>query len=332
MSVFERIALFIPRFSWPFLMLPLLLPVISWMAEGGREAVRIALVTLMAMSFSLSVFLSPYWLYRILQIRRSRGRVAGIPVRELVSPAVAGWSIVLVAGLIIAAGAFGYIPNIFITRAIEKSRSRAEAQLNRIQAIDGRLTEATITSEKWDEASIMKATGVVPDVRNLAIMHRENLGDLTRNLLYPRAMRVVFCNAYDTIAAASLVRKGKWPAGDPIRLFDSSDRVRELLDLLDRLRYLLVVRQTAYQPPAMTRPGTFASGEYDADVLLFDIQRGRYLAGFKIGAENSFKVESTTIDVEALERDLSVNAENSLKAGLAQHLPAVAKDEEFCRH
>ncbi|MBI2088947.1 MAG: hypothetical protein HYT78_09430 [Deltaproteobacteria bacterium] len=333
MSIFERFALFIPRVSWPFLILALLLPFISWMTQGGKEAARFALVTVVGLVVLLPVFLSPYWIYRIIQVRRSCKRFAGTPVREFVSPALAGWLVVVIAGLIIAAGMYGFIPNVFITRAIEESRSRAEAQLGRIEAIEGKLSGAAIRSEKWNVASITKATGVMPTVKNLAVMHRENLADLTRNLMYPRAMPVVLCNPYDTVAAASFVRKGKWPNRDSFTWFDSSVRVREVLDSLEQLRFLLVIRQTQYKPPVITRPGTFESGEYDADVLLFEIQSGRYLGGFKISAGNSFRIESRgKVDVETLENNLSVNAEQSLRGKLAEHLPNVKRDEQFCGH
>lgn len=333
MSVFERLALFIPRVSWPFLILALLLPVISWMTQGSKEAGKFALVTLVGLAIMLPVFLSPYWVYRIIQVRRSRRRVAGLPVSEWFSPALAGWLVVVVAGLFIAAGMYGFIPNIFIGRAIEESRGLAETQLARIEAIERELSKAAVTSEKWNSASIAKATGTMADAKNLAVIHKENLGDLTRNLMHPRAMPVVLCNPFDTIAAASFVRKGKWPNGDSITFFDSSARARELLESLERLRYLVVIRQTHYKSPAITRPGTFASGEYGADALLFELQSSRYLGGFKISAWNSRRVESAgTIDVEALERDLSGDAERSLMDELAKRLPAVARDEHFCSH
>ena len=332
MSIFERLAVFIPRVSWPFLILALLLPLISWMTQGSKEAAKFALVTLVSLAIILPIFLSPYWVYRIIQVRRSRKRVAGVPVKALVPPALAGWLVVLVAGLVVAAGWFGLIPNIYVRRVLNESRGRAEAQLARIQALDGKRSSTEVTNNPWNEASIMKATGVKPTARNLAVMHRENLGDLTRNFMYPRGMPVVLCNPYDTIAAASLVRKGRWLTGDRLSLFDNSDRVKELLDSLEQLRYLLIIRQDQYKPPVITRPGTFASGEYDADVSLFEIQSGRYLGGFKIGARNSFKIGSTTkIDLEALEYNLSMNAENSLTNQLAEHLPNVARDEQFCR-
>lgn len=332
MSVFERIAIFIPRVSWPFLILALLLPLISWFTQGGREAIQFALVTLLSLAIILPVLLSPYWVYRIVQVRRSRRRFAGIPVHGRIPPAVAGWLVVVVAALVVAAGWFGWIPNIYVTREIEKSRGQAEAQLGCIQAVEGKLGKAAITTEPWNEASVAKVTGIKPSAQNFAVMHRENLGDLTRNLAYPSAMPVVLCNPYNTIAAASLVRKGSWPGGDPITLSNRSEWVRELLDSLERLRYLLVIRKAAYQPPALNVDGTFTAGRYNADALLFEIQGGRFLGGFQIGSTNSFIVRGAKIDVETLERDLSSNAEESLRNHLADHLPAVTKDEQFCRH
>ncbi len=329
MSVLQRIAVFLPRITWPFVLLLLLMPV-PLLSTRGTAAFMEALV-LAAVGFAaFAILFTPYWVYRVLQVRDSRRRVARTPGRALISPGAAALLIIVVAGAVIAGGMFGIIPNPYATRVIEEFRGRTEAKLARMEAIGRAVPRDVVSDAAWDEATVVKLTGVAPTAANIVAFHVENLSDLTRNFRLSRALPILFCGSWDPVIAASLVRNGRWHTGERIGLFDSSDRIREAFQRFDQARYLLVVRAVAYEPPpALDRPGSFTSGHYSGEALLYAIETGRPVGGVRFGARNSREITGTgALTIETLERNLSYNAGQAMVASLGDHLPRVAGDQD----
>ena len=228
----------------------------------------------------------------------------------------------------------GVIPNFAARKVIAAHHERVLAQAARIESLHDIAANAVAKSEPWDDASVQKITGVPVTAANTAAMHIENLENAGRNLKYPRAMPVCFCDPFEITAAVSLARTGKWPGNEKVSFDASTERIEEIFKTMEQLQYVIVVRQSLYDAPTLTSDlGRFSSGAYRADAFLFEISTGRMLGSFDFSAANSTTFETTLTEGqdltnEMLEGNLSSNAASAFQNRLAEFLPTAASAKE----
>jgi hypothetical protein len=95
-----------------------------------------------------------------------------------------------------------------------------------------------------------------------------------------------------------------------------------------RAEYVVVLRTNMEQAAQMVDAKTFESGRYAGDVLLFRLDDGAALGGFRVSAESNDTVEALVdengnpIDVSGrLDSDLGANAFVDIEEKLRTHLP-----------
>lgn len=101
--------------------------------------------------------------------------------------------------------------------------------------------------------------------------------------------------------------------------------VEALLQDCARLRYVLIIRQRAYEPPRLSlATRSFSRGKYEAEVLAFELASGKPLGGYEARATNDERVSLLDGDDHHEQRLLS-NLEGTvfqaLRAGARTAFP-----------
>ena len=151
---------------------------------------------------------------------------------------------------------------------------------------------------------------------NARIVMAEELEDLTR-----------FADTFikpDTpdwlVSSAAAVDRNETPNGGSIL---SPTELANYFTELSSVRYLLVLRTTAYQEPRLTGESIFQTGLYTADALLFEVESHEYLGGFRIRATNAAEVtdHASSDSLTHLVIDLGMEVRRSLDEAVSRRFP-----------
>jgi len=203
----------------------------------------------------------------------------------------------LVAALLtamVAAALALLLPKIPTTRKLLQShRVEAEVQLAAIEVLARGLSAVPKVDPDGPLGETVAAGAFGPlSQENTAVFHTEDLADLSAEA---KELPVRVVDPYRVTTPAALVRRGCWPDGKQLApLFFDYDNVRERLEMLQRLKYMLVVRTLILTEPTMVDDHQYNLGYYSAEVLVFEIPGGRYLGGFTFSTWNSFSVINGT--------------------------------------
>lgn len=118
--------------------------------------------------------------------------------------------------------------------------------------------------------------------------------------------------------AASIAMTGAMPDGtEP----DSPRAAEGWLEILDELRYVLVVRMLDYRAP-VAQVAWYDHGWIRADALLFDLDTVKLLGGFRFQVTTAESVNTSLPLQKSLDNSMRWNLSRAIRTGLARHLPA----------
>ena len=210
-----------------------------------------------------------------------------------------------------------------IAELAAEHRDDIEARYSSLRAIAERLDEIPLVTENAYAAVDPEPTIQPRELRdddrqllpyNTAVLHEEHLALLDSwqrpDLAVELGSAIWITSAWRTIE--------KIEAGEEVD--EGDDRDRERLEQVARLRYAVVVRTHRARAPVVTGENSFDSGFLEGEALVFTLDGGEHLGGFRFAAQNDEQVRAfSSLSDMRLENNLKYNARDSLQAGLAQY-------------
>lgn len=156
---------------------------------------------------------------------------------------------------------------------------------------------------------------------NATMLDAEDLnGDLTTdgNVKYPQGENIL-------LDCAAMLKK-KPPVTSSFHPDSNPGEARRVLAQCESFVYLLVVRShTVHPPEANATMHTFSAGHIEGDVLVFDIDNGKQLGGYKFSAKNASHLTLDENDpVPGLEKDLRAKLWEAVRDGLEKQAPGAS--------
>ena len=228
---------------------------------------------------------------------------------------------------------FAFVTMIFVISACESEKSIEELAAKHRDDVEAKFTSLRAIAERVDEISPVTENAyeaVEPEPKSPGRRNRDRDGEL---LPYNTAVvHEEHLALMDTWESPNLpVEVGRtshipyvWRVIERIEDGEEGEeRHRELFKQVSWMRYVVVLRTLQARAPVVTGEHTFEGGSFEGEALVFTLDGGEYLGGFRFAAQNDDQIRAhSSVSDLTLETDLKNNAREVLQAGLAQYARA----------
>jgi hypothetical protein len=199
---------------------------------------------------------------------------------------------------------------------IQKYGRALPVKLAQIARLEDEARGSAYFTSGWPDGAV-NGLDFTTESGNAIMVMQDDLVDVTKNA----AGAVRFAKLdFDPFRVAQ--RVAGWVQAEPLRASRHSVYEPELQHLL-RARWVLIVVTDSVKSPELFGVGDrFSLGSVKAAAVLFEIDRGELLGGFKLLASSSEELPAAEgNERSALEEDLSFRFWEALKEGVARRFP-----------